>query len=287
MAIIIEDGTGVKGAQTYGSMTAFEAYMLARGTDISAVATAIKESSLVKATDYIDTRWGLKFKGQRLFRALTSRSQFTLSDQPANGETVTVGSAVATFKTTLTEPAVDTEAEIGNTLIETLNNLATALANADADQVDDDQVVADFLIADPDIATLTCYVVRDGVATTTTVANGVFDVATSAGYSGRPQVLEFPRQYLYDQAGILVDGVPVKLQEAMYEYAYRAQSTILAPDPTVDASGLRVTGRKKKVGPIETDITYAEAQIPVITKPYPAADRLLQEYVSRGGIIRA
>jgi hypothetical protein len=282
MAIVIEDGTGVKGAQTYGAVTAFEAYMLARGTDISAVTTAIKESSLVKATDYIDTRWGLKFKGQRLFRALTSRSQFTLSDQPANGETVTVGSAVAIFKTTLTEPAVDTEAEIGNTLIETLNNLATALANADADSV-----VVDFLIADPDIATLTCYVVRDGVATTTTASNGSFDAATSAGYSGRPQVLEFPRQYLYDQAGIQVDGVPIKLQEATYEYAYRAQSTILAPDPTVDASGLRVIGRKKKVGPIETDITYAEQQMPVITKPYPAADRLLQEYVSRGGIIRA
>lgn len=287
MAIVVEDGTGVKGAQTYGTMTAFEAYMLARGTDISAVATAIKESSLVKAADYIDTRWGLKLKGQRLFTALTSRSKFTLSDQPANNETVTVGSAVATFKTTLTEPAVDTEAEIGNTLIETLNNLATALANADADQVDDDQVVVDFLIADPDIATLTCYVVRDGVATTTTAANGAFDVATSVGYSGRPQVLEFPRQYLYDRAGIRVDGVPVKLQEATYEYAYRAQSIILAPDPTVDASGLRVTGRKKKVGPIETDITYAEQQMPVITKPYPAADRLLQEYISTGGIIRA
>jgi len=153
--------------------------------------------------------------------------------------------------------------------------------------VDDDQVVVDFFIADPDIAILTCYVVRDGVATTTTAANGSFDEATSAGYSGRPQVLEFPRQYLYDRAGIRVDGVPIKLQEATYEYAYRAQSIILAPDPTVDASGLRVTGRKKKVGPIETDIKYAEEQMPVITKPYPAADRLLQEYISTGGIIRA
>ena len=283
MAIIIEDGTGVKGAQTYGAVAAFEAYMLARGTDISAVTTPVKENSLVNATDYIDTRWGLRLLGQRQYEFLTSRSIFTLSDQPSDGETVTIGSAVATFKTV---PDDDTEAEIGNTLAETLNNLASALAASDADQDSDDQVVADFLIADPDAPTLTCYVVRDGVATTETSTNGSFDNATSAGYSGRPQVLEFPRVYLYDKAGILVDGIPIKLQEAMYEYAYRAQSAALAPDPVVDTSGLRIIGTEKKVGPIVTKTSYAENQVPVITTPYPAADRLLQEYVSTGGIIR-
>ena len=278
MAIIIEDGTGTKGAQTYGTVAVFEAYMLARGTDISGVSTPIKENSLVNATDYIDTRWGLKLLGQRQYSFLTSRSIFTLSDQPSDGETVTVGSAVATFKTTA---ALDTHAEIGNTITETLNNLASALAAADADEL-----VADFLIADPDAPTLTCYVVRDGVATTEASTNGSFDNATSAGYSGRPQVLEFPRQYLYDAAGILVDGIPARLQEAMYEYAYRAQSAALAPDPTVDPSGLKKTMTEKKVGPIVTKISYAENQLPVITTPYPAADRLLQEYVSTGGIIR-
>lgn len=283
MAIIIEDGTGVQGAQTYGAVVAFEAYMLARGTDISGVSSTIKESSLVKATDYINTRWGLKLLGQRKYSSLTSRSIFTLSDQPSDGETVTVGLAVATFRTTAT---LDTEAEIGNTITETLGNLASALAAADADQLEDDQVDVSFLIADPDVPTLTCYVVRDGVTTTEASTNGSFDTATSAGYSGRPQVLEFPRLYLYDKDGIVVDGIPVRLQEAMYEYAYRAQSAALAPDPTVDASGLRITGTEKKVGPIVTKTSYAESQVPRITIPYPAADRLLQEYVSTGGIIR-
>ena len=283
MAIIIEDGTGVKGAQTYGAVAAFEAYMIARGIDITGLSTPVKENSLVNATDYIDTRWGLKFHGNRLYSYLTSRSIFTLSDQPSDSETVTVGSAVATFKTTAT---LDTHAEIGSTITETLNNLASALAAADADQLADDQVVADFLIADPDAPTLTCYVVRDGVATTETSTNGSFDQATSAGYSGRPQVLEFPRAYLYDKAGIKVEGIPVKLQEAMYEYAYRAQSAALAPDPVVDTSGLRITGTEKKVGPIVTKTSYADDQVPVITQPYPAADRLLQEFVSTGGIIR-
>lgn len=276
--IIVEDGSGVKVAQTYGSISAFEAYMTARGVDITEVSAAIKGSSLVKATDYIDTRWGLKFLGQRLYEYLTSRSIFTLAAQPSDGDTVTVGTAVATFKLTAT---LDTQAEIGDTLTETLNNLGAALAAADADLDSDDQVVVDFLITDPDAPTLTCYVVRDGV-TTEAVSNGSFNNATSSGYSGRPQVLEFPRAYLYDKAGILVDGIPIKLQEAMFEYAYRAQSTTLAPDLTVDASGLRVI--EKKVGPLVTK--YAENQVPAITKPYPAADRLLQEYVSTGGVIR-
>ncbi len=284
--LIVEDGSGVQGANSYTTVARFREYFLDRDIDVTGYSDNTVKSILIAATDYIDTRWGLRFLGQRLYSLLTSRSIFTLSDQPADGETVTVGSAVATFKTTLTVPADDTEAEIGNTITETLNNLASALGASDRDQVTDDQVISDFLIADPDNPTLTCYIVRNGVATTEASSNGSFDAAASYGYSGRPQVLEFPRQYLYDKAGILVDGIPIRLQEATYEYAYRAQSAVLAPDPTVDASGLRITGTEKKVGPIVTKTSYAENQVPRITTPYPAADRLLQEYISTGGIIR-
>jgi len=286
VVVTLEDGSGVLNANSYATVAGFKTYQQNRGVDISAMTDPMIGQCLVRATDYIDTRWGLKLLGQRQYSALTSRSAFTLTDQPANDETVTVGSAVATFKTTLTDPAVDTEVEIGDTLIETLNNLAAALTAADADQAEDDQVVSGFLIADPDVAILMCYVVRDGVATTTTASNGSFDTATSEGYSGRPQVLEFPRLYLYDKAGILVDGIPIKLKEATYEYGFRAYSTALAPDLTTDASGLRVTGTEKKVGPIVTKVQFAEQTIATITKPYPAADRLLQEYVSTGGVIR-
>lgn len=287
IVMTVEDGSGVREANTYATVDFFKTYHNNRGNAISAITDNDIEKLLIVAADYIDTRWGLRFKGRRYFRSLTSRSQFTLSAQPSDGDTVTIGSAVATFKTTLSDPAVDTEAEIGDTLIQTLNNLAAALTNAGADQADDDQVVVDFLIADPDIAELTCYVVRDGVATTTTASNGSFDTATSSGYSGRPQTMEFPRQYLYDRAGVKVDGVPLRLKEATCEYAFKANSTTLAPDPTVDASGLRLTKSVKKVGPITTEYGYAEEQMPVITKPFPAADRLLQEYVSTtGGVIR-
>ncbi len=281
--IIVEDGTGVKLANAYTTVLFFQTYFAERGVNVTALSALTIQQLLTAGTDYIDTRWGLRFLGQRQYSYLTSRSIFTLSAQPSDGETVTVGTAVATFKTTAT---LDTQAEIGDTLTETLNNLGTALAAADADLDSDDQVISDFLIADPDAPTLTCYVVRDGVSTTDTSTNGSFDIATSSGYSGRPQVLEFPRAYLYDKTGVLVDGMPVKLKEAACEYAWRHNSSVLAPDPAVDASGLRITGTERKVGPIVTKTSYAENQVPVITTPYPAADRLLQEYVSTGGVIR-
>lgn len=281
MAFIVEDGSGKKGATSYGTVAAFEAYMTDRGIDISAWTNEDKQACLVKATDYIDTRWGPHFKGRRYWRTISSRSVFTLTDQPSDGETVTVGTAVATFKTTATE---DEHAEIGDTLIETLDNLAEALAAADPDT---DGVISAFLIADPDNAALTIFTTRDGVTTTETVTNGSFDGAVTAGWTAHQQPLEFPRLELYDKAGNLVEGIPDRLREATFEYAYRANTAELAPDPTVDASGLQLTKTRDKVGPIETEREFAENSIVRITKPYPAADRLLQEYVTGRGIIRA
>lgn len=288
MAIIIEDGSGKKDAVSFTTEAYFRAYFLARAVDVTALDTTAVDAALVAATDYIGTRWGLRFLGNRLFKTLTSRSEFTLSALPANNETVTIGSAVATFKTTLTVPAVDTEVLIGDTITDTLNNLGSALFAADRDLDDDDQTISDFLIVDPDNPTLTCYVTRDGVATTEAVTNGTFDAALSSGVSGRPQPLDFPRKNLYDRDGVLVDGIPVKLKDCTCEYAYRANSAALSPDPETADSGLRQTEVFEKVGPIETKTRFAENQTAQITKPYPAADRLLQEYVrSANSVIRA
>jgi hypothetical protein len=117
------------------------------------------------------------------------------------------------------------------------------------------------------------------------VTNGSFDGAVTAGWTAHQQPLEFPRLALYDKAGNLVEGIPDRLREATFEYAYRANTAALAPDPTVDATGLQVTGNRTRVGPIETDLKYAENSTIRITKPYPAADRLLQEYVTGGNTV--
>lgn len=279
MAFTIENGSGIKGATSYVDVAFFKSYWTDRGIDVtSSMTDAVIQACLVKATDYIDTRWGLKFKGSRYWTSLYSRSTFTLSDQPSDGETVTVGSAVATFKTTAVD---DTDAEIGNTLYETLCNLAVAIAQADLD-LGEDSVLVSTLIPDADTAALTVYVDYDGISVATDAANGSWDNAATTGWSRNQQPLEFPRADLYDRQGNLVEGIPDRVQEATCEYAYRANSAALAPDPTVDATGLQVTGSRSKVGPIETQTTYSSESSVQITKPYPAADRLLQEYVKSG-----
>jgi hypothetical protein len=72
-------------------------------------------------------------------------------------------------------------------------------------------------------------------------------------------------------------GMPVNLLKAIAEYALRAKTGPLAPDPTVDASGFSVVTARKKVGPIEKEfrVMGADGSKPLLFRPYPAADRLL------------
>lgn len=97
------------------------------------------------------------------------------------------------------------------------------------------------------------------------------------------QALSWPRVYAYDSDGNLQSGVPVYMQNAIAEYAYRALTTVLMPDPTADTSGLQVT--HTKIGPIEQDFQPGAVKV---LKDYPAADRLLDKIINQGGgVIRA
>jgi hypothetical protein len=87
------------------------------------------------------------------------------------------------------------------------------------------------------------------------------------------QALEFPRVYDGDPQ------MPVKMKQAVAEYALRALTTVLAPDPTVDATGGKVVEKKEKVGPIEESTRYEEGVSIALLKPYPAADMLLRGLV--------
>lgn len=280
MAFIVEDGTGIKGATSYATVQFFKDYFADRPDDVTGIADATIQTLLVEATDYIDTRWGLRFKGKREYLELLSRSVLTLTAQPSDGETVTFGSNTYTFRTTA-DPAIDTEVEIGIDTINTLERLANAIGLVDNDDFGGSR------FADPDVAALTLFALTDGVTTTETLANGSFDNASTTGRSRQQQPLEFPRDCLRDKRHVLIVGVPERLKEATAEYALRANTADLAPDPTIDATGLRRTKDRTKVGPIETEVEFAEGVSPRITKPYPAADRLLQEFVRAPGVIRA
>lgn len=92
------------------------------------------------------------------------------------------------------------------------------------------------------------------------------------------QALQFPIHDEDDPDAEQVD-LPNKLKQATCEYALRALSATLAPDPVVDDSGLLVTSKTEKVGPIEESTTYSDARAVQPFKPYPAADMLLRGLV--------
>jgi hypothetical protein len=278
MAFYVEDGTGVKGATSYTTVAYFKAYCADHGINLTGVLDAVIQAALINATSYIDTRWGLRLKGTRLYTYLQSRSIFSLTNQPANGNTIVVGSDTYTFKTTADE-TVTTEIQIGDTVQETLLNLAEIVSGLDTDDV-----VEDSLLFDPDVNSIAIYFSRNGIATTIgTCPNGSWGAAASTGYSGWRQPLEFPRSDVYDAAGNLVEGMPDLLKQAACEYANRARSAALAPDPSVDNS---ILSKSQSVGPISTSVTYNAGAILQTIKPYPAADRLLSEFVKSGGVMR-
>lgn len=68
MAIIVEDGTLVTNANAYITVQFFRDWHSARGitaaaNDTGAYGVALIEAAIVKATDYVDKRFGVKFVG--------------------------------------------------------------------------------------------------------------------------------------------------------------------------------------------------------------------------------
>lgn len=99
--------------------------------------------------------------------------------------------------------------------------------------------------------------------------------------------LQFPRSYLYDRKGELVEDWPSDIQKACAEYAFRALTAELMPDPEVlSDSNMLVKSKTEKVGPIEESVEYAAgAQRNV--RIYPEADRLLTYWLrGQGGVYR-
>jgi hypothetical protein len=102
-------------------------------------------------------------------------------------------------------------------------------------------------------------------------------------YAETPQALSFPRVNIIDRNGQYVTGIPEKLKRATAEYALRALGSELLPDPTIHESGLAIVAKREKVGPLEEETQFqANVTNPTLMRPYPAADRLLEEYVTSG-----
>ena len=93
------------------------------------------------------------------------------------------------------------------------------------------------------------------------------------------QVTQFPRSYLYDRAGRLVEGLFRQLKHGCAEYAYQSllNGGRLELTPTFGTNGLIAVSETKKIGPLEKSTSYM-AGSQYTKRPYPTADKLLAEF---------
>jgi hypothetical protein len=292
MAHIIEDGTGVALANAYIGLAEASVYHSTRNNAAWAAATeSQQDAAIVAATDYIDRRFGARFQGRKQFvgTAFPAVGHLFVAQNAQNNSTVTIGSTVYTFVTVL---ALAYDVLIGADEAESASNLAAAI-NVSGTAGTEYGVGT---LAHPDVEAIyenggSSILVKvtsetgadsNGIAlSSSTPTRLVWDLGeTTGGTDSGEQYLEFPRLEVYSRAGTELTGIPLNLRKATCEYALRALSGSLAPDPTVDASGVSVVTTRKKIGPIEKEFQVLGSGYASIIRAYPLADALLLELLN-------
>mgnify|MGYP003636534195 CR=1 FL=1 len=305
MTIILENGSGVASANSIIDPAFVLAYLTDRNRATengwAAIAGVEEDAACVAGTDHVERRFRDLFKGSKaLLDISTARSTLTFTALPITGSVVNVGAAN-------TYQFVDTLVAAGDVLIDQDGSLSTSIANLisainlgagsgttyHADTIENESASAVTFIGQAMVA-LSKLIGEDGNATITTtdVVGASWNFATLTGGTDIQvaQPFSFPREDLYDRDGAPVLGIPARLKFAASEYAVRSRATgvVLAPDPAIDTLGGQVTRLKEKVGPLETDTSYLPGTTSGGSLPnYPAADRLLADYIhSPGRVIR-
>lgn len=103
MALIIEDGTIVPGANTYVGDAEFQAYADERGIELPVDASE-RESLLILGSDYIDTKYRNKFQGCKITR--TQSMQWPRYDVCIDGFPVPSSEIPIELKTAQIEAAI-------------------------------------------------------------------------------------------------------------------------------------------------------------------------------------
>ena len=96
----------------------------------------------------------------------------------------------------------------------------------------------------------------------------------------RDQRLQWPRTNCYDSDRNYVNGIPQEVKDAVAEYALRAMTGDLNPDPDNSSVGEKVTMKKEVIGPIEETTQFSETLATRLPR-YPAADLILR----RAGLV--
>lgn len=299
MTLIVETGEGVSGANSYVGLGFARRYLEDRNkaTDWNSATADVREAALIEATQYVDMTFGHRFKGSREFTSMErfARNFVHIETLPVAATTFTIGDQTYTFVASVSSA---NDVLIGSSIADTLQNMVYAINASGGTEgtewgtgTTENEDVSATLSESGEVLILTAKTsgeAANSVAVTTTSTGVRIDTSTlSGGAEPGTQPLEFPRSYLYDRSGVIVDGIPEKLKMAIVEYAERARAASLLPDPTYDPNGRLVTRETKQVGPIKTETRWTEGGDIIITRKYPFADRMLHEYMSGvGGVIR-
>lgn len=303
MSLVIENGSGVFGANSYVASSFVTAYLTDRNRETenlwSTAGATAQDAACVEGTDYVEIKFSQLFKGRKEFRDISlARSTLTLTAIPLEGDQVVVGTVTYTATATLSSAndvlIATSVAGFLTNLFDAINATETAagVGYEATTVVNPDGSAFNFIDDTLVIFSRTVGTAGNLVVTTTNITGASWNFATCVGGSdvSRAQPISFPRADLYDRDGNAVIGIPDLLKQAVAEYAVRSvdTSSVLAPDPTVDSLGGDVVRLKEVVGPIETDVSYTPGSASSGKLPsYPAADRLLRDYTQRGGVIRA
>lgn len=300
MTLVVETGVAVRGANAYVNVAYVTAYLTARNrvteNSWSTAGTAVQEAAIIAATDYVEKRFGNRFRGLpavSLTETLAT-AEVTFTGVPTASNTITIGDETYTYVGTLSGAA--NEILIGATAADCADNLAAALNGSAGAGVT-------YGLGTPQSRHATATSAAGVLALTAKApgAQGSFTALSEAldnttitalftgGVDGGLQPLSWPREYAYDDRGQPISGIPERLKQAVAEYAVRAAGSALLPDPTVDAYAGSLNRRKEKVGPIEEEYEYVPGTSGMrIYNPYPAADKILRPLLlGSGGVVRA
>jgi len=105
-------------------------------------------------------------------------------------------------------------------------------------------------------------------------------IDTRFNYIGRKrnqdQATEWPRNDAWDKNRFYISDIPQAVKEACFEYAFRALSGELNPDPDRESTGATIASKSEKVGPISESVEYTGGGR--FTMPtYPLADSKLKK----------
>lgn len=293
MALIVQDGTGlIYLANAYCGRGFFKNYLTVRNraTEWNAASSAVQDAGIISATDYVDRRFGSRFIGQKLNldMEVAASSILEIRTLPEEDDTITIGEITYTFKDAA---AIAYEVTIGADIAAATAALVAAIAGTGGGSgtVAHSQASSTALDAVGSILVqaITAGTLAEPIEVSSSTSRMVWDDAElTGGEDNAEQNREWPRDYAYTTNGVLIQGIPLQLKQAVAEYASRAIIDRLMPDPEVDETGGNRIYAREKVGPLETEYRYS-AGISLIFKKYPEADRLITSLLTGiGGVIR-